>query len=191
MASDRTAVGPGYKHLERGDAWDALGIPLAGSGRSFAISLIGEIVEMTGGYPYFLQFVGAYICRSVASARVTAADFRAVESSLLHEVDLAFFDDRFEGASPTDQRVLEVMAREPGQLRLTRLRPRLGNVASLDLVVRRLVEWGLIYRATRGTYDFALPLFRAYVRRRQANLSNVSGSVRSSAIRPDVAGDVG
>ena len=178
-------------NLERGDSWDALGIPLAGSGRSFEISLIGEIVEMTGGYPYFLQFFGAYICRSVASAQVTAADFRAVESSLLHELDLAFFDDRFEGASPTEQRVLEVMAREPGQLRLTRLRPRLGDVASLDLVVRRLVERGLIYRATRGTYDFALPLFRAYIRRREANLSNVSESVRSSAIRPDVAGDVG
>jgi hypothetical protein len=77
------------------------------------------------------------------------------------------------------------MAREPGQLRLAHLRPRLGDVASLDLVVRRLVERGRIYRATRGTYDFALPLFRAYVRRRQANLSNVSGSVRSSAIRRD------
>jgi hypothetical protein len=178
-------------NLERGDAWDALEIPLARSGRSFAMSLIGEIVEMTGGYPYFLQFFGAYICRSVASAQVTAADFRAVESSLLHELDLAFFDDRFEGASPTEQRVLEVMAREPGQLRLTRLRPRLGDVASLDLVVRRLVERGLIYRASRGTYDFALPLFRAYVRRRHANLSNVSGSVRRSAIRGEPASDVG
>jgi len=81
------------------------------------------------------------------------------------------------------------MAREPGHLRLTRLRPRLGDIASLDLVVRRLVERGLIYRASRGTYDFALPLFRAYVRRRQANLSNVSGSVRSSAIRRDAGGD--
>jgi hypothetical protein len=178
-------------NLEGGDAWDALGIPLAGSGRSFAVSLIGEIVEMTGGYPYFLQFFGAYICRSAPSAQVMAADFQAVESSLLHELDLAFFDDRYEGASPTEQRVLEVMAREPGQLRLSRLRPRLGDIASLDLVVRRLVERGLIYRATRGTYDFALPLFRGYVRRRQVNLSNVSGSVRTSAIRPEVVGDVG
>ena len=165
-------------NLERGDAWDALGIPLAGSGRSFAISLIDEIVEMTGGYPYFLQFFGAYICRSVPSARVAAADFQAVEASLLHELDLAFFDDRYEGASPTEQRVLEVMAREPGQIRLTRLRPHVGDVASLDLVVRRLVERGLIYRATRGTYEFSLPMFRAYIRRRQANLSNVSGSER-------------
>lgn len=45
-------------------------------------------------------------------------------------------------------------------------------------MVRRIVERGLIYRATRGTYDFSLPMFRAYIRRRQGKLSNVSGSER-------------
>jgi hypothetical protein len=133
-------------NLERGDAWDALGIPLAGSGRSFALSLIGDIVETTGGYPYFLQFVGDYLCRSITTPDVTAADYQAVEPALLHELDLAFFEDRFEGASPTEQRILEAMAREPGQIRLTRLRPHVGDVPSVDLVVRRLVERGLIHR---------------------------------------------
>jgi hypothetical protein len=150
--------------------------------------LTGEIVEMTGGYPYFLQFVAAYLCRSVAKPEVSAADLRAVEPALLHELDLAFFDDRFEGASPTEQRVLQAMARETGQIRLTRLRPHVGDISSLDLIVRRLVERGLVYRATRGTYDFALPMFRGYIRRRQANLSNVSGSVRTAPIRPPAQG---
>ena len=40
-------------NLERGDAWDALGIPLAGTGRTFALNPIGDIVEQTDGYPYF------------------------------------------------------------------------------------------------------------------------------------------
>lgn len=44
-------------HLERGDAWDAIGIPLASSGRRFALDLVGDVVEQTDGYPYFLQFV--------------------------------------------------------------------------------------------------------------------------------------
>ena len=75
--------------------------------------------------------------------------------------------------------VLEAMAREPGQIRLTTLRPVLASsVASPDLVVRRLIERGLIYRATRGTYDFALPLFRPYLRRRAADLSNLSRDER-------------
>ncbi len=128
--------------------------------------------------PWSRPYVGAYLCRSITTPDVSPADYRAVEPALLHELDLAFFEDRFEGASPTEQLVLEAMAREPGQIRLTRLRPNVGDVASLDLVVRRLVERGLIYRATRGTYDFSLPMFRAYIRRRHANLSNVSGSER-------------
>ena len=44
-------------HLERGGARDALGAPLRGSGRAFDLPLVGEIVDRTGGYPYFLQFV--------------------------------------------------------------------------------------------------------------------------------------
>lgn len=165
------------ENLKRGDAWDALRIPLSGSGRSFSLGLVGEIVEATGGYPYFVQFFGAYICRSTATADITQDDYRRVEPALLHELDLAFFEDRFEGATPTEQWVLEMMARESGQIRVSRLRPKLPDVGSPDLVVRRLVDRGLLYRATRGTYDFALPLFRQYIRRR-LNLSNLSGSER-------------
>ena len=58
-------------NLARSDAWDALAIPLATSHRSFALSVVGGIVEGTAGYPYFLQFFGAYVCRSVASPDVS------------------------------------------------------------------------------------------------------------------------
>ena len=38
--------------------------------------------------------------------------------------------------------------------------------SGLNLLVRRLVDRGLVYRPTRGAYDFALPLFGDYLRRR-------------------------
>ena len=167
-------------NLERGDAWDALGIPLATSGRRFALSVVGDIVEQTGGYPYFLQFFAAYVWRSVSASEVSSRDYRAVEPALLHELDLAFFDDRFEVASPTEQRILEAMAHEAGAVRLPRLRQHLPEQAGMDLLVRRLVERGLIYRAGRGAYDFALPLFRDYIRRR-AKLTELTRSVRGGS----------
>jgi hypothetical protein len=111
--------------------------------------------------------------------------YRAVEPSLLHELDLAFFDDRFEVASPTEQRILEAMAREAGAVRLPRLRQHLPEQAGMDLLVRRLVDRGLIYRAGRGAYDFALPLFRDYIRRR-AKLTELTRSVGSEP-RPALA----
>jgi hypothetical protein len=163
-------------NLGPGDAWDALAIPLASSHRSFALSVMSEIVEGTAGYPYFLQFFGAYVCRSVPSPDVTLDDFRAIEPALLHELDLAFFEDRFEGASPSEQRVLEAMAREGGPVPLNRLHRAMPGVSGLNLLVRRLVERGLIYRATRGAYDFALPLLRDHLRRR-AEVTKVTRSV--------------
>lgn len=177
-------------NLERGDAWDAIQRPLSQTNREIAPSVVGDIVEQTAGYPYFLQFFGAYVCRSVASESVSMSDYRVVEPALLHELDLAFFDDRFEGASPMEQLILEAMGRHTGQVRLADLRRRLPDLAGHDVLVRRLVDRGLVYRATRGTYDFALPLFREYLRRRSANPAERTRSVRSvgNGSRPEATG---
>jgi hypothetical protein len=165
-------------NLDRGDAWDALALPLTAARRSFSLDVVADIVEATAGYPYFLQFFGAYLCRSVPMADVSVDDYRALEPALLHELDLAFFEDRFEGASPTEQRVLEAMGRSGGQVRIGTLRQQLADLSGLDLLVRRLIDRGLVFRAGRGAYDFALPLFRDYLRRRP-KLTELTRSVRS------------
>jgi hypothetical protein len=160
-------------NLDRGDAWDALGIPLAGSGRTFALSLVGDIVEETDGYPYFLQFFGGFLCSRVPKMTVERADYRALEPTLLHELDLSFFEDRYAVAGPAGQRVLDEMARHGGRVTALEIRRALPEMPNIDQVVARLLERGLIYRPSRGRYDFALPLFRSYLRRR-ANLTQLS-----------------
>jgi hypothetical protein len=166
-------------NLERGDAWDALTIPLARTSRRFNPIVVGEIVEATGGYPYFLQFFGAYIWRSVPAAEVTTAAYRAIEPGLLHELDLAFFDDRFQVATPAEQAVLIAMAREHGRVDLKTIRESLVAAPAIAELVSRLIDRGLLFRETRGAYDFALPLFRAYLRRR-AEITGITASVISA-----------
>ena len=65
----------------------------------------------------------------------------------------------------------ELEAKAPPDVRVLRTLVDLPNV---DVVVRRLVDRGLVYRPTRGTYDFALPLFGSYLRRR-AELTELTG----------------
>jgi Transcriptional regulator, AbiEi antitoxin len=143
-----------------------LAIPLAGTGRGFGLSLIGEVCEQTGGYPYFLQFFGAFICSRIGLEHIQLADYQQVESALLHELDLAFFEDRFLGAAPAEQDLLLRMARPTGgQIRASDLRARTGDLPNLDELLRRLVRRGLLYRPSRGAYHFALPLFASYLRR--------------------------
>jgi hypothetical protein len=171
-------------NLERGDAWDALTIPLSRTPRRFSTSLVGEIVEATAGYPYFVQWFGAYLWRAVPADEVTTAAYRSVEPALLHELDLAFFEDRFEGAAPAEQAVLVAMARQRTAVDIAALRGALPEQASLDTLVRRLVERGLLYRSGRARYDFALPMFRAYLGRRERDLTELTDLVRTVSSEP-------
>ena len=168
-------------NLELDAAGDALAIPLAGTGRGLGLSLIGQIVEQTAGYPYFLQFFGAFTCSRIGLQQVELADFQRIESALLHELDLAFFEDRFLTASSAEQELLLRMATRSGD-RLTSadLRVATRDIPNIRELLRRLVARGLLYRPTRGTYRFALPLFGAYLRRHR-KVTNVTGSVTLEA----------
>jgi len=175
-------------NLELDAAEEALAIPLAGSRRSFGLSLLSEICEQTAGYPYFLQYFGAFLCGRIGLEHIELADFQRVEGALLHELDLAFFEDRFEGAPRSEQQVLETMARESGRATLRKIRADVTDAPNVDLLVRRLIDRGLVYRTGRATYDFALPLFRSFIRRRR-KLTELTGSVRSGHFAPAVADD--
>ncbi len=100
------------------------------------------------------------------------ADYQELEPTLLHELDLAFFEDRYPVAGAVGRQILDVMAQASGgatALALRRALPELGNI---DEHIRRLVDRGLTFRPSRGRYDFALPLFRAYLRRRESHSSH-------------------
>lgn len=154
-------------NLDLEAAEQALTIPLAGSGRTFGLSLVGQIVEETAGYPYFLQFFGAFICGRVGLTDVELRDFERVRDALLHELDLAFFEDRYEGATPIEQELLSAIAKSGGRATIARLQRDVTAASNPGVTLRRLMDRGLVYRPNRATYEFALPLFGSYLRRRR------------------------
>ncbi len=170
-------------NLELDAAEEALAIPLASTGRSFGLSLIGEICEQTAGYPYFLQFFGAFICSRIGLEHIELGDFQRVESALLHELDLAFFEDRFLTASSAEQELLVRIAGCSGdRVSAMELRDRARDLPNVNELLRRLVTRGLLYRPTRGSYEFALPLFGTYLRRHH-EITKITGPVISDRSR--------
>ncbi len=166
-------------NLELDAAEEALAIPLASTGRSFGLSLIGEICEQTAGYPYFLQFFGAFACSRIGLEHIELGDFQRVESALLHELDLAFFEDRFLTASSAEQELLvRIAGRSGDRVSAMELRDRARDLPNVNELLRRLVTRGLLYRPTRGSYEFALPLFGTYLRRHH-EITKITGPVIS------------
>ncbi len=131
-------------NLELDAAEEALAIPLAGTGRSF----------------------GAFACSRIGLDHIALEDFERVESALLHELDLAFFEDRFLTASAAEQDLLTRVAGHSGdRVSAAELRARSRDTPNVNELLRRLVARGLLYRPARASYQFALPLFSSYLRR--------------------------
>ena len=87
-------------------------------------------------------------------------------------------EDRFLTASPAEQQVLGAMAAVGSRVSVRQLRGRVPAGGNVDELLRRLVDRGLLYRPTRGSYEFALPLFAAYLRR-NAKLTKLTSTVSS------------
>jgi hypothetical protein len=60
------------------------------------------------------------------------------------------------------------------------LRVATRDIPNIRELLRRLVSRGLLYRPTRGTYRFALPLFGTYLRRHR-KVTSVTRSVTFEA----------
>ncbi len=85
---------PRYRPSRTGRLMGRRWRPAGGSGRPIELSLVGGIVEQTGGYPYFLQFFRSFLCGRIGRPDVRLDDYLALQGSLLHELDLAFFENR-------------------------------------------------------------------------------------------------
>ena len=97
---------------------------------------------------------------------VTDDDLASLRAATKGKKPVAFFEDRFEGAAPTEQLLLLAMARAGGRASLAGITREAGAGINAAVGLRRLIEKGLVYRPSRATYDFALPLFAGYLRRR-------------------------
>lgn len=148
-------------------AQKALVKPLENSEYSFEDKLIERIVEQTRGYPYFLQFYGFYLIRTSLHQHITLKDFEKKEATLCHELDVSFFEDRYNLASEKEKEVLLAMAKS-GHDKIT-MKEVTKNCKmpyfTLREFILRLIDKGLVYKFSRATYSFTVPLFKQYLQK--------------------------
>lgn len=171
------------RRLSKEDCREAIQVPLKGGDLRFPAELVDLIIDRSGGYPHFLQF----LCREMfdhiraIGAGVESLDtFRKVIDAIILRMDADFFGGRW-NKLPDRQRDLlfcisnlpnceeeftisEIVAASKGSAAAGRVgKPFRAN--DVSQMLPRLIESGLIYRDRHGKYLFAVPLFGAYVRR--------------------------
>ena len=139
---------------------------------------VEKIVQVTGGYPYFIQFV----CREVFDLFIQQAaaglELGVPVAEIVQKLDTDFFAGRWARATDRQRDLLSVISAMPnsesadfeftGQETSSQSKQRLAKPFSpshVNQLLTTLAESGLVYRNRHGKYSFAVPLLGRFVRR--------------------------
>lgn len=164
-----------YRSIDRlsdSDATEALTGPAAISGASFQAEALARLVDVSGGYPYFIQEFGFHVWQVAPGPHeVTGDDALLAQAVGTDALDAGFFRARWERATRAEQKVMRAMALDDdAPSSLTALVERLGKRKPSDLSVARrdLIAKGLIYASARGELAFTVPHMASYISRRHS-----------------------
>lgn len=162
---DFRSIGP----LGPNEASEALIAPAAEEGVVFERDAVELVYAATRGYPFFLQ-EWAYNAWNVAQGdSITAADVRHGEAIALPKLDEGFFAVRYNRCTPSEKRYLRAMAElGEGPYQSADVAKTLnGSAGRFGPVRDKLIRMGLIWSPAYGQLAFTVPLFDAFMRRRE------------------------
>lgn len=126
------------------------------------------IIDVTEGYPYFLQEYGKWAWETRQAAdMITKADVLAAYQRFEHSLDESFFKVRHDRATPRELAFMMAMVQCGERPYNTKdIAAQMGeSVQTISPLRAQLTHKGFIYAAKRGAVDFTVPHFDAYLKR--------------------------
>lgn len=158
---------PEIAALEPEDAARAIRLPIQSEGAAIEADAVAAIVELTEGYPYFIQEWGYVSWNTADASPITKKHVDAASGLALQRLDSNFFRVRFDRLANNEKAFLFAMAGlGSGPCRMARIAEAM-DVQPKSLSPRRakLIEKGMIYSPRFGQLAFTVPLFDDFLRR--------------------------
>jgi len=153
--------------LAPADGAQAIVKPLANEQVEITSAALQAILQLSQGYPYFLQTWGSH---TWLAAQVSPIDLEAVErasQSAIAALDEGFFRVRFDRCTPKEKKYLRAMAElGPGPHRSGDIAACLkAQVSSLAPTRSSLIAKGMIWSPNHGDTAYTVPMFDAFMQR--------------------------
>lgn len=160
---DYPEVGP----LKPDAAKTAILEPIRAEDAEIRSSALDMLVEITRGYPYFIQEWGKHTWNAANSSPITKADVANATRSATEALDKNFFRVRFDRLTPREQDYVRAMAElGPGPHRSGNIAEMLGSaVESMGPLRSALIRKGMIWSPAHGDTAFTVPMFDEFMRR--------------------------
>lgn len=164
--------------LSEKDVIDAVTKPIEGHLIKLTEESIGIINQISGGYPYFVQF----ICREVYDLFINQMEnsvaLSVPQKEIIMKLDTDFFAGRWARATDRQRDLLHVIALLENcdsefsvQDILERSKQIEGSKpfssSHINQMLSTLINSGLIYKNRYGKYSFAVPLLGQFILRQQ------------------------
>jgi hypothetical protein len=156
-------IGP----LDVADARAAVREPIEREGASIEDAALDALVQVTEGYPYFLQEWGSHAWLRATSSPIAVQDVSTATQDAIAALDKGFFHVRFDRLTPAERDYLRAMAelgRGPhrsGDIAAKLARP----VEQVAPIRANVIAKGMAYAPAHGDTAFTVPMFDAYMRR--------------------------
>jgi hypothetical protein len=156
-------IGP----LQPSEATEALQIPVRNQGAEFSPDALAEVIDVTQGYPYFLQQWGYEAWNISAGPTMEIADIHRATKLAIRRLDQSFFRVRFDRLTPKEKDYLRALAgMGPAPHRSGEIAARLGvKIQSVAPVRDALIRKGMIFSPVYGETAFTVPLFDEFMHR--------------------------
>jgi AAA+ ATPase superfamily predicted ATPase len=154
--------------LDDSAARAALVVPAEREGATYDEAAIERMLELTQGYPFYLQEFGKHIWNLAASSPITRHDVDSAAPRAEESLDRGIYEVRIQRATVKERRYLRAMAElGPGPYKVGSVAKAMGSTTTaLSTVRQKLLDRGLIYATEDyGYIDFTVPRFDEFMRR--------------------------
>jgi hypothetical protein len=150
----------------------------------FAKEAVDTIIRMSGGYPYFIQF----ICKEAFDVWISKMAVRqkpvVPQDEIVRKLDQRFFSGRWDKASDRQREFMQVAALLPTAKKeftvqdivassKDLLRKKAFSQASAGMMLKTLTDAGFVFRNRRGKYSFAVPMLDEFIIRQMGLAANL------------------
>ncbi|HIT85910.1 MAG TPA: ATP-binding protein [Candidatus Ornithomonoglobus intestinigallinarum] len=160
--------------LDREQSIEAIAYPVKGFNVEYTDKALNKIIDITKGYPYFIQQFCQIIYNNTDSSTIDENDVENSTEEFFDVLDKGFFKVRYERCSEMDKKFIFAMVR-CGELPCT-----ISNVAknmnktvkSISPIRAQLINKGLIYAVRHSELDFTVPEFDGFIKRQSDFAAN-------------------
>ncbi len=165
--AERLFTYPPIGPLDRAAARAALEIPARGENVEYRGEALDRMVEVSHGYPYFLQEWGSEVWNVADASPIPLAAVEMATPRVMAGLDANFFKVRFDRLTPLEQKYLRAMAElGAGPYKTGEISAALGLVATRVAPTRaQLIRKGMVWSQRHGETAFTVPLFDQFMKR--------------------------